>query len=212
MKVTKDGSGSAMLKTPELIGEILYEMQKNVDIPITIKIRAGWDEESINCKEITKIAEQAGASAIFIHGRTRKQAYKGGANWDYIKHACNQERSILVFANGDIMCRESAEKVLTQTGADGVLVSRITMGCPQIARDILSGDDNQDSPHPLNLLKEHVYEICRYSAPKKVLSDIRRVSCWYLRELKEYNDLRKSINKAKAIEGVFLLLEGASKL
>ncbi|MCH9621127.1 MAG: tRNA-dihydrouridine synthase B [Chlamydiia bacterium] len=211
-KVTKDGSGSAMLKTPELIGEILYEMQKSIDIPITVKIRAGWDEQSVNAKEITKIAEQAGASAIFIHGRTRKQAYKGGANWDYIKEACDQERSILVFANGDIRCRESAEKALLHTGADGVLVSRITMGAPHIARNIFLGDSAPPCPHPLKLLEDHIHEICIYTPPRKTLSDIRRVSCWYLRELKEYNDLRKSINKAKSVEEVYTLIESACNL
>lgn len=208
-KVTKDGSGSALLKNPEELGKIIYEMQKNVSIPITVKIRAGWDEESINAKEVTKIAEQAGASAIFIHGRTRKQGYKGPAIWDYIKDACDQERSILVFANGDIRCRKSAEDVLLQTGADGVLVSRITMGAPHIAQEIFEGENAPLSPHPLELIREHAKEIALYQSPGKVLSDIRRVSCWYLREQKEYTELRRAINKACSINEVFLLIEAA---
>ena len=205
-KVTKDGSGSALLKNPEEMGKILYEMQKQVDIPITVKIRAGWDEESINAKEVTKIAEQAGASAIFIHGRTRKQGYKGPAIWDYIKDACDQERSILVFANGDICSKESATKAMLQTGADGVLVSRVTMGCPYIAREIF-----EETPHapplPLELILEHTKEIAAYSSPRKALSDVRRVACWYLRERKECTELRRSLNKAASIEEVFSLIE-----
>lgn len=204
-KVTKDGSGSAMLKTPELIGEILYEMQKAVDIPVTVKIRAGWSEDNVNCKEVTKIAEQAGASAIFIHGRTRKQAYKGGANWEYIKHACDQPRSIKVFANGDICSRESAIAALEQTGADGVLISRVTMGGPFAACQLL--DENFMPPHPLSLLEDHIEQIVMYTPPRKILSDIRRVSCWYLKDHKELNDLRKGINKAKELEEVFLLIK-----
>ncbi len=205
-KVTKDGCGSALLKTPDKIGDIIYEMKKNVDIPVTVKIRAGWDEESINAREVTKIAEQAGASAIFIHGRTRKQAYKGPANWDYIKDACDQERSILVFANGDIRCLESAQKVLDQTGADGVLVSRITMGTPHIARDIFFGENAPTPPDPLTLIKEHVEEICAYQNPRKALSDIRRVACWYLREQIEYTELRRQINMSKSVQEIFIFL------
>lgn len=181
-KVTKDGCGSALMKTPDKIGEIVYQMQKSVNIPVTIKIRAGWDESSINAKEITKIAEQAGASAVFIHGRTRKQAYKGPANWDYIKDACDFNRSILVFANGDINSKESAEKVLLHTHADGVLVSRVTMGSPQIGKEIFFGEEI--NPDPLELVKNHAREICLFATCEKALSDIRRVACWYLREKK----------------------------
>jgi tRNA-dihydrouridine synthase B len=205
-KVTKDGSGSALLKTPEKIGEIVYEMQKKVDIPITVKIRAGWDQHSINAKQVTKIAEQAGAYAIFIHGRTREQGYKGGANWDYIKEACDQERSILVFANGDINCKESAEKALVHTGADGVLVSRITMGNPHISQDILLGKDFIP-PTPFQLFSEHVKEILRYQVPRKVLSDIRKVACWYLKEEEAYTFVRKEITKASCIEEVITIIE-----
>ena len=208
-KVTKDGSGSALLKNPEEMGHIIYEMQKHVDIPITVKIRAGWDEESINAKEVTKIAEQAGASAIFIHGRTRKQAYKGPAIWDYIKDACDQERTIKVFANGDIKCRESAEKVLLQTGADGVLISRVTMGGPHTAQQIFLGNDAPPCPHPLELVEKHAHEIALYQVPRKALSDIRRISCWYLREQKEYTELRKKINKASSIDEALLLIQSA---
>ncbi|MCH9617774.1 MAG: tRNA-dihydrouridine synthase B [Chlamydiia bacterium] len=206
-KVTKDGSGSALLKNPEELGKIIYEMQKRVSIPITVKIRAGWDEETINAKEVTKIAEQAGASAIFIHGRTRKQGYKGPAIWDYIKDACGGERSILVFANGDIKCRKSAEDVLLQTGADGVLISRVTMGGPHVARTIFEGENAPASPHPLELVEAHVKEIIRYQNPRKALSDIRRVACWYLRERKEYTDLRRGINKAGSVEQALLLIQ-----
>jgi tRNA-dihydrouridine synthase B len=204
-KVTKDGCGSALLKTPDKIGEIIYQMRKNVDIPVTVKIRAGWDEESINARQVTKIAEEAGASAIFIHGRTRKQAYKGPANWDYIKDACDQKRSILVFANGDICSHDSAKKVLDQTGADGVLVSRITMGTPHIARDILFGEDAPAPPDPLTLITEHINEICMYQNPRKALSDIRRVACWYLREQHEYTELRRQINMSRSLEELFAL-------
>src|SRR5580700_274615 len=101
-KVTKDGSGSGLLKNPELIGDIISNMVSAVSIPVTIKIRAGWDMQSINAEQITAIAEQAGATAICIHGRTRSQAYKGPANWDYIRDCKRQAKRIKIIANGDI--------------------------------------------------------------------------------------------------------------
>lgn len=131
-KVTKDGSGSGMLKTPQLIGEMLANMVAAVKIPVTVKIRAGWDEEHITAPEITKIAEEAGAQAIAIHARTRKQAYKGDANWDYIK-ACKQvAKKIMVIGNGDVFDADAAKRMFEYTGCDVVLVSRGTMGAPWI--------------------------------------------------------------------------------
>jgi tRNA-dihydrouridine synthase B len=98
-KVTKDGSGSGMLKNPELIGEVLANMVAAVKIPVTVKIRAGWDHQSIIVEEVTRIAEQAGAKAICIHGRTRSQAYQGLANWDYIARSKRVAKTILVIGN-----------------------------------------------------------------------------------------------------------------
>jgi len=145
-KVTKDGSGSGMLKTPELIGETLSEIISAVKIPVTVKIRAGWDEQSINAVEITRIAERAGAKAIAIHGRTRAQGYKGRANWDYIKACKEAAREILVIGNGDVFDVESALRMFAHTQCDAVLVSRGTMGQPWIAEDILRALDGEKVP------------------------------------------------------------------
>src|SRR5690606_25194727 len=98
-KVTKDGSGSGMLKHPDLIGEMLSNMIAAVKIPVTVKIRAGWDEQSINAPLITQIAERAGAKAVTVHGRTRAQGYKGPANWDYIKACKLAAKDIHVIGN-----------------------------------------------------------------------------------------------------------------
>lgn len=136
-KVTKDGSGSAMLKTPHLIGEVIANMVAAVNIPVTVKIRAGWDESSVNAPLITRIAEEAGAQAICIHGRTRAQAYKGPANWDFIKAAKDAARTIKVIGNGDVLDGPSAQKMFEWTGCDAVLVARGTMGAPWVVEDIL---------------------------------------------------------------------------
>ena len=136
-KVTKDGSGSGMLRTPDLIGEMIAEMVAAVKIPVTVKIRAGWDDEHINAAQITQIAERAGAKAITIHGRTRAQAYKGPANWDHIRDCKRAAKDILVIGNGDVFDAESAANMFSYTGCDGVLVARGTMGRPWIVDDIL---------------------------------------------------------------------------
>ncbi len=115
-KVTKDGSGSGMLKNPELIGEVIANMVAAVQIPVTVKIRAGWDDNSITAATITQIAEKAGAKAIAIHGRTREQAYRGPANWDHIKACKEVAKEIYVFGNGDVFDAEAGLNMFSQTG------------------------------------------------------------------------------------------------
>jgi nifR3 family TIM-barrel protein len=211
-KVTKDGSGSGMLKTPELIGEILSEIIGAVRIPVTVKIRAGWDENSINAAEITKIAERAGAKAIAIHGRTREQGYKGRANWDYIKACKAVAKDILVIGNGDVFDVESALRMFSYTGCDAVLVSRGTMGQPWIAADILKALAGDPVPSRTvadvrQHLLEHFDTIIRYQPERQSLLDMRRVGCWYLKKLKNVKELRVQINKAASTAEVFQHLD-----
>lgn len=207
-KVTKDGSGSGMLKTPDLIGEILSTIISAVKIPVTVKIRAGWDEKSINAVEITQIAEKAGAKAIAIHGRTREQGYKGRANWDYIKACKAAAKEILVIGNGDVFDAESALRMFSYTQCDAVLVSRGTMGQPWIAEDILRALKGlaplERSVADLrNSLLEHFEYIIRYQPERQSLLDMRRVGCWYLKRLNGVKDLRVKLNRSANTSEVF---------
>lgn len=211
-KVTKDGSGSGMLKNPRLIGDVLSEVIAAVKIPVTVKIRAGWDEQSINAAEITQIAEAVGAKAITIHGRTRAQGYKGPANWDYIKEAKDVAKKILVIGNGDVFDAKSGADLLTHTGCDGILVARGTMGQPWIAENIrryLTGEE--EIPHTVDLYRSHLLEhfeaIIRYQSEKQSLLDMRRVGCWYLKKLEGVKSLRMQINRAASTAEVFEFLE-----
>jgi len=219
-KVTKDGSGSGLLKTPNLIGDIVAEMVAAVKIPVTIKIRAGWDEQTINSPLITRIAEEAGAKAICIHGRTRMQAYKGPANWDFIK-ACKEEaRSIKVIGNGDIMDPQSAENIFSQTGCDAILVARGTMGQPWIVEDIML---HLQGLNPIQRsledcrqgLYQHFIETYNYHHARRTAVDMRRVGCWYLKKSAGTRGFRELISKASSPEEVrelilnFPLGEGA---
>lgn len=203
-KVTKDGSGSGLLKNPQLIGEIIQEMVAAVDIPVTLKIRAGWDMQSINAQEITQIAEKAGATAICIHGRTRAQGYKGAANWDFIAECKQVAKQIKVIANGDIFSAESAEQIFTHTGCDAILLARGTMGQPWLIEDIYRHFSGMPasiySPHDYrDALVEHLEHIVSYHPERKAVMDMRRVGCWYLKHAQGSKALREGLNRATSI-------------
>lgn len=201
-KVTKDGSGSGMLKNPGLIGDLIANMVAAVKIPVTVKIRAGWDESSINAAEITQVAEQAGASAICVHGRTRQQAYKGPANWDYIKACKDVAKKIKVIGNGDLFDAPSAKRMFEHTGCDAVLISRGTLGQPWIAEDIirlLSGLPaiERNFEHCRQALYEHFLHTLSYQPPRRVAIDMRRVGCWYLKKSPFTRAFREQISRAE---------------
>lgn len=199
-KVTKDRSGSGLLLFPDLIGEILCEMVNAVSIPVTLKIRSGWDENTIVAPQITNIAEQAGAKLISVHGRTREQGYKGFANWNVIK-ACKEEANkILVAGNGDVFSPEAAKNLFEDTLCDALLVSRGSLGKPWLGEDIIRYLTHQQ---PIirsglfvrEILMHHFTQIIATQPPKKALTDIRRVGCWYLKEVSHAKNLRHQLNK-----------------
>ncbi len=198
-KVTKDGSGSGMLKNPELIGEVISNMVAAVTIPVTVKIRAGWDDENINASLITKIAEEAGAKAISIHGRTRQQKYTGKANWDHIKAAKMAATTIKVIGNGDVFDAQAGLSLFEQTGCDAILVSRGTFGTPWIAENIKRLDSAIPPliPNVKNHLLDHMTYIASYQTDRKALLDMRRIGCWYLRNGTGTKKLRESLNRSK---------------
>lgn len=211
-KVTKDGSGSAMLKDPELIGEVISNMVATVKIPVTVKVRAGWDEENIIAAKITEIAEKAGAKAIFVHGRTRKQAYKGPANWAHIKACKEAAKEIKVVGNGDVFSAEAALRMFEETGCDAVLVSRGTMGQPWIADDIrraLEGEPpiERSVEERREALHDHFTHSAEYKSEHGALIDMRKVCCWYLKDVPCARDLRKKASHATSLDEVYKLIQ-----
>lgn len=210
-KITKDGSGSGMLKTPELIGDVIANMVAAVNIPVTVKIRAGWDEDTINAPLITKIAEQAGAQAICIHARTRKQAYRGPAHWEWIKECVDVAKTIKVIGNGDITSKEAAYQIFEQTGCHAILVARGTLGNPWIVEDILAY--LQEEPAAIRTLEdcrqaliEHFESTVNYHHPKRAVTDMRRVGCWYLKKSAGTKGFREKISKATSLDEVRQLI------
>lgn len=207
-KVTKDGSGSAMLKNPERIGEIICNMVAAVKIPVTVKIRAGWDAESIVSAQITEIAEAAGASAICIHGRTRAQAYKGPANWEYIAMAKRAAKKIKVIANGDVFDPLSAKRIFEATNCDAILLARGTMGQPWLIEDIYRFFEEgivteRTSLDYKNAMLDHIGHIASYQSGRKSLLDMRRVGCFYLKVGRGTKHLREAINRSASVEEVY---------
>lgn len=221
-KITKDGSGSGLLKSPQLIGDLISNMVAAVNIPVTVKIRAGWDDSTINAAEITEIAEKAGAKAICIHGRTRQQAYRGPANWDYIKACKEKAKSIKIIGNGDLFDAQSIPRMFEHTGCDAVLISRGTMGQPWIVEDVirlLSGLPMIE--RTFEDLRQGLFEhfLCTeaYHSPRRVSIDMRRVGCWYFKKSSGTKSFREQISKASSPAAVrdlilsFMPLVGAEE-
>ena len=204
-KVVKDGSGAGMLKTPELIGEIVSEMVNAVKIPVTVKIRIGWDEDTVNACEVVSIVEKAGASAVFVHGRTRKQGYKGEPNLSCIKE-CKDIANIKIIGNGSVFDIASAKKMFEITKCDGILVSRGILGKPWLGSEILEGltSNVNDS---LRAFEQHFKYVIDYYPEKRAVLDARRIGCWYSRYLPGAREFRSAITKAVDIEQVWLLIK-----
>lgn len=211
-KVVKDGSGSGLLKRPERIGEILSAIGAAVEIPITVKIRSGWNDDQINAPAITQIAEQAGAVAITVHGRTREQGYTGRADLSVIQECKCVAKDILVIGNGDVFDGPSAERMFSLTGCDGVLVARGTLGQPWVIEDIYSYLSQKTSIHRTHwdvkaALLAHFHKIEQYQCDRQALLDMRRVGCWYLKACAGAKSLRIQINHAQSLQEVAEIIE-----
>lgn len=211
-KVVKDGSGSGLLRSPERIAEIVSAIVRSVRIPVTVKIRAGWDDDQINAVSVTRLAEEAGAAAITIHGRTRAQGYKGSADWGIIGECKRAAKTILVIGNGDIVDGESARRMFEETSCDGILIARGLLGQPWVIEDIerhLSGLP----PIPRTIqnvrasLLEHYRKIQKYQIERLALFDMRRVGCWYLKRCTGAKALRVQLNQATSAAEAVLLME-----
>ncbi len=205
-------AGSALLKNPDKIREIVTAVVNAVPIPVTVKIRSGWDSNSINAKEVAKVCEEAGASAICVHARTRSQGYSGKADWNIIKEV-KENVSIPVIGNGDVKDIYSAKEMLEKTGCDAVMIGRAALGNPWIFKEIIEYIDNDkviDKPTPLDRVDmciKHLEYLEQTKITKVVVLEIRNHIGWYLKGLKGSNDLKNEIYKTKDINQIKELLK-----
>ncbi|WP_416200529.1 MAG: tRNA-dihydrouridine synthase [Thermocaproicibacter melissae] len=195
-KITGPGAGSALMKTPQLCGEIVAAVVAAVPVPVTVKIRAGWDEKSVNAVEVASICEQAGAAAVAVHARTRSQMYEPPADWSIIK-AVKEAVKIPVIGNGDVTGAQSAARMLEQTGCDAVMVGRAALGNPWIFQQINAYlDEGRIVPPPslserMQIMVQHVELMCRYKGEYRAMKEARKHVGWYLKGLRGASEFRR---------------------
>lgn len=198
----KSQAGSALLKNPDKIYEIVKQVVENTNTPISIKIRSGWDENSINAVEVAQKIEQAGASLIAIHARTRSQGYSGKANWDIIKQV-KENVSIPVIGNGDIKTIYDAKKMLDETKCDAIMIGRATLGNPWFIKECVEYiENNKIIAPPTNIEKidmiNHHYELLKkYTSEKQALLEIRMHALWYIKGLPNIKEYKNKITSCK---------------
>lgn len=199
-KIVKNGDGSALLKEPELVREIVKAVVRTSNKPVTVKIRAGWDEKSINAVEIAKIIEDSGASAIAVHGRTREQFYSGEADWDIIKRV-KENVSIPVIGNGDIFTPEDGKKMLDYTGCDAIMIGRGSRGNPWIfKRTIALLERNEKLPLPkdedkINTAIRHLNLVVNLKGERIGVREMRKHIIWYVKGMRNASTLKNKISQ-----------------
>nr|WP_242987333.1 MULTISPECIES: tRNA dihydrouridine synthase DusB [Ruminococcus] len=217
-KISSNGSGSALMKNPWLCGEIVKAVTAVTDIPVTVKIRKGWDDDSVNAVEVAKICESAGAAAITVHGRTRQQYYKPPVDYDIIR-AVRESVSVPVIANGDIDSAERAKEVMDITGCDLVMIGRATLGNPWIFSQINAYLENPnvkiytpDLEERLGVMIEHIGKMVEYKGEHMAMLQARKLVVGYFKGMKGAAALRNEAGKIKTLDDLYELRQKALSL
>ena len=208
----RSSAGSSLLKDLDLIYDIVSSVVSSVNIPVTVKIRSGWDSNSINAVEVAKVIEKAGASAIFVHPRTRAQLYTGKADWNIIK-LVKENVSIPVIGNGDINSCFDAKEMIDFTNCDGVMIGRACIGNPWIIRDTVNYLNDGILPSEVSLnekiemIKKHISYLLMVKPEKVVVLEMRMHISKYLKGIKGCSSVNVLINKAKTVSEILDILE-----
>lgn len=208
----KNQAGSALLKNPEKVYEIVSSVVKSVNVPVTVKIRSGWDNNSINAVEIAKMIERAGASAITVHPRTRAQGYTGNADWNIIK-AVKENVTIPVIGNGDIRSCYDAKRMLDETKCDAVMIGRGVLGNPWLIKECVEYLATGKEPikvslkEKMDMVKRHYKLLEETKGEKLALLEMRTHAAWYLKGLENSTKLKEAIFKTKTKEEFLKLID-----
>ena len=195
-------AGSGLLKEPDKVYEIVNSVVKAVSVPVTVKIRSGWDSNSINALEIAKICEKAGAKAITIHARTRAQGYSGKADWNIIKEV-KQNVNIPVIGNGDVKTPLDAKKMLDITGCDAIMIGRAALGNPFIIKNTVHYLEKGEllkkpaTKEKINMIKKHLDYLMQIKEEKTALLEMRTNACYYLKGISNTSSIKKELFQTK---------------
>ena len=208
----KAQAGSALLKNPHKVFEIVKAVVEAVSVPVTVKIRSGWDSKHINAVEVAKACEEAGASAITVHGRTREQGYSGKADWNIIKQV-KEKVKIPVIGNGDVTSPYLAKKMIDETGCDAVMIGRGVLGNPWLIKQCIEYLDYGKEPKEVSfeekvlMMKKHYQLLCEDKNEKVALLEIRSHILWYLKGMPNSKEMKNKIMACKSSEDIFNSLD-----
>ena len=211
-KVVKNGEGSALMKNPSLVYEIVNAIVKAIEKPVTVKIRKGFDDAHVNAVEVARAAEEAGASAVAVHGRTREQYYSGEADWDIIRQV-KEAVSIPVIGNGDVTSPERADAMVKETGCDGVMIGRGCQGNPWIFRELLAYEETGSIPERpgtdqiRETMLRHARLQLQYRGEYTGIREMRKHVAWYTAGFPHSAKLRKRVNEVESMEALEELLQ-----
>ncbi len=209
-KVVKNGDGSKLMQSPELIDEITRKVVEKAKVPVTIKIRKGWDKEHVNAVQIARIAEKNGISAITVHGRTREEFYSGKADWNIIKEV-KDSVSIPVIGNGDIISIESANEIFEKTNCDAIMIGRASLGNPWIFEEIISGQKvNKTCEDVKKMIEKHLEMLIKEKGEYTAIREIRKHIAWYIKGFANAAEIRKRVNEIDGLEELKSMIQNIS--
>jgi len=214
-KITGNGEGSAMMRDPVRLGAVVRALSEATSLPVTVKIRAGWDSSSINAPEVARICEDNGAKAVAVHARTRDQQYAGKADWRIIRDV-KRAVSVPVFGNGDVRGGADALRMLDETGCDAVIVGRAAQGNPWIFREIAAAMQGEKVPPPtpeerMEMAVRHFQLEAQLYGEKLAVLQMRKHIAWYVHGMKGASRFRERINQMNSAEEVLAALKGFCK-